>query len=277
MVALFKYRKMILSIFLAVIMIFPLSVVYGGKTLVIDDANLMTEDEILDLNERANALSEEFNMDIVIVTTDDAEGKTTREYADDYFDYNGFGVGPDYDGFIFLLDMDNREAYVSATGIGIRYFTDERKESILDMIFEGGLPEGDYYGAALGFLEGTEYYLLRGIPSDQYNEPEEVIKENKLTSTDIILSLLGGLVVGGGFVLSTKAQYRFRKKGNPYSYKNNSVVHFNSNQDRLINSFVTHRIIPKPKPTNTSKPTSGRSTTHRSSSGRTHSGRGRKF
>ena len=33
------------------------------------------------------------SMDIVIVTTDDAEGKSSLAYADDFFDYNGYGVG----------------------------------------------------------------------------------------------------------------------------------------------------------------------------------------
>ena len=53
------------------------------------------------LEEEANNLSSEYNMDIVIVTTNDAAGKTSREYADDFFDYGGFGVGPDYDGILF--------------------------------------------------------------------------------------------------------------------------------------------------------------------------------
>ena len=36
----------------------------------------MSPDQVLDLNDRANALSQEFNMDIVIVTTDDTGGKS---------------------------------------------------------------------------------------------------------------------------------------------------------------------------------------------------------
>ncbi len=265
---------LLLAIFLLILL--PVGNIYAEKTLVIDNANLMTADEVIDLNEKANALSEEYKMDIVILTADNLEGKSTSEFADDYFDYSGFGVGANYDGILFLIDMDNRIPYISTTGIAIRYFTDQRIDSILDQSYDSGLPEGDYYGAAMGFLDGAEYYLERGIPSDQYNEPESIPKENKLTITDIIVSLIGGLGVGGTFVLSTRSKYRFRKKANPYSYKSNSIVNFHSNQDRLINSFTTHRIIPKP--TNTTNSTSGRSTTHKSSSGRSHGGGGgRKF
>lgn len=35
-------------------------------------------------------LTTDWNMDFVVVTTEDAEGKTSEEYADDYYDYNGY-------------------------------------------------------------------------------------------------------------------------------------------------------------------------------------------
>lgn len=269
----YKNITVLLLIFLS---IFITSLdVYADKTLVIDDANLMDTEEVLELNNRANALSEEFNMDIVIVSTDEAEGKSAKEYADDFFDYNGYGFGPNYDGILFLIDMDNREAYISTYGTGIRYLTDARKESVLDIIFDSGMAKEDYYGAAIGFLDGTEYYLKEGIPSGQYNEPEDRIKENKLTTTDVILALVGGVGAGGVFALSVKSQYKFKRKSNPYSYRSNSIVNFYNQEDKQINSFITHRIIPRTKPP--SKSTLGRSTTHRSSSGRSHGGGGRKF
>ena len=31
-------------------------------------------------------------MDAVIVTSNDLKGKTPRDYADDYYDYNGYGL-----------------------------------------------------------------------------------------------------------------------------------------------------------------------------------------
>ena len=108
-------KFLIILIILIVSLLVPWTV-FAQKTLVVDEANLMSPDQVLDLNDRANALSQEFNMDIVIVTTDDTGGKSSREFADDYFDYNGYGVGPNYDGILFLIDMDNRETYISTTG-----------------------------------------------------------------------------------------------------------------------------------------------------------------
>lgn len=270
-----KRRILVFLLLLLNILFFNLSTVYGDKTLVYDDASLFTKDEKIKLEEESNNLSNKYNMDIVIVTTDYAEGKSSREYADDFFDYGGFGVGKDYDGILFLIDMDNREAYISTSGIGIRYLTDMRKENILDKIFDDGLLDGDYFGATMGFLKGTKTYLEAGIPSDQYNEPEYIRPKNKITIKDIIISIIGGLITGGLFYSTTKSRYKTPRTYNSYSYRNNSIVNLASNEDKIIDTFITHRIIPKP--TNNSKPTSGRSTTHRSSSGRTHGGGGRKF
>lgn len=271
-------RKLLILVFSLIISISILgsATVYANKTLVFDDGMLFTEDERVRLEEEANNLSSQYNMDIVIVTTNDAEGKTSREYADDFFDYGGFGVGDDYDGILFLIDMDNREAYISTSGIGIRYLTDLRLDKILDRVFDEGLLDGDYYGAAMGFLKGTRYYLEAGIPSGQYNEPEEVKPENRITITDVLIGTAGGLAASGLFYFSTKARYKTPRTYNQFSYRNNSIVNLAPKQDRLINSYITHRVIHKPSKTSGSS-SSGRSSTHRSSSGRTHGGRGRKF
>lgn len=269
-------RLMVLALsFILVIMIFDPIKVSAEKSLVYDDAMLFTEEEIVKLQKEATSLSNTYNMDIVIVTTNDADGKTSRKYADDFFDYGGFGVGDSHDGILFLIDMDNREAYISTSGIGIRYLTDGRIESILDIVFDSGLPEGDYYGATVGFLKGAKTYLETGIPSNQYSEPEYVKPKNTLTSTDIIISIIGGMVTSSMFYFITKSSYKMPRTVNPFSYRNNSLVKLTSNEDELVDTFVTHRIIPKSTSNNSSS--SGRSTTHSSSSGNTHGGGGRKF
>ena len=265
----------IIAISFAMFLLVP-NLSHGENQSVFDEAYLFSGDEIQQLEQKATTLENDYNMDIVIVTTDDALGKSSREFADDYFDYGGFGTGTQRDGILFLLDMDNREAYISTSGIGIRYLTDKRIESILDDVFDGGLSDGDYFGASLGFLKGTKYYLEQGIPSDQYNEPEGRPK-NKITLMDFIISLIGGSTTGGVFYAGSKSRYKTKKQYNPYSYKSNSFVEMGTRENRLIDSYVTNRIIPTSTNNNNPSSTSGRSSTHTSSSGRTHGGGGRKF
>ncbi|WP_313233881.1 TPM domain-containing protein [Tissierella praeacuta] len=268
-----KLMSIILSLILTIFIFNPITV-SAEKSLVFDDAILFTAEEITKLETEANGLSNTYHMDIVIVTTKDTDGKTSREYADDFFDYESFGVGDNHDGILFLIDMDNREVYISTSGIGIKYLTDERIEGILDKVFDN-VVSGDYYEAANGFLKGTNDYLESGIPSSQYNKSEYIKPKNKLTFTDIIISLVGGILTSSIFYFTIKSVYKTPRNGNSFAYKENSFVNLTSNEDKLIDTFVTHRIIPKS--TDNSNSSSGRSTTHTSSSGNTHGGGGRKF
>lgn len=270
-----KHIKIMLMVLIIISIVNP-QIVNANKTLVFDDAGLFNLDQIQQLDLDANSLSEEYGLDIVIVTTDNTGGKSSREYADDFYDNGGFGTGYGLDGILFLIDTDNREAYISTSGDGIRYLTDERIERVLDNVFDSGLSNGDYYGAALGFLKGTRTYLERGIPSDQYNEPEPIPKK-RITLRKTIFSIIAGIVTSSIFFITTKTSYKMKKSPSYFAYKNNSIVNFHTNDNRLVNTFVTHRIIPKPTNNSNSGSSSGRSSTHTSSSGKTHGGGGRKF
>ncbi|WFA07977.1 TPM domain-containing protein [Tissierella sp. Yu-01] len=269
-----NYRRIFTLMIVIGILIINSVAVFAYKNLVFDEAGLLTQDQILSLENEANDLEQLYSMDIVITTTNDTQGKSSREYADDYFDYNGFGVGHDYDGILFLIDMDNREAYISTSGIGIRYLTDERIERILDVVFDSGLADGDFYGACWGFLNETRNFLEKGIPSNQHTVEEE--EPNRITIFDVAIGIIGGIATGAFFYGTTKSRYKLRNPGNPFSYRNNSIVNIAASEDKLMDSFVTHRIIPKPKPPSGGS-SGGRSTAHRSSSGRSHGGGGRKF
>ena len=66
--------------------------VLAAEDRVFDDAKLFSTDEITQLNDKIAALISELNQDFVIVTTNDAQGATAQEYADDYYDEHGFGI-----------------------------------------------------------------------------------------------------------------------------------------------------------------------------------------
>lgn len=263
-----KISFILLSLIIAVFICNPI-MVNAQDFKVYDEGNLFTEDEIIRLNDEANTLSYNYDMDIVIVTTEDAEGKTAREFADDYYDYNGFND----DGILFLIDMDNREAYISTKGLGIRYLTDYRIESIIEDVLNE-LRDEDFYGASQVYLNDLEGYLQSGIPSNQYSEDENTRGENKLTFLEAIISLIVGFIGAIIFNFGIKSKYKMKNIQKPMNFRNNSIVNMSTNQDMLVDSFITHRIIKKDNDNNGD---SGRSSTHTSSSGSTHGGGGGKF
>ncbi|MFY9175681.1 MAG: TPM domain-containing protein [Peptococcia bacterium] len=249
------------------------------KPLVIDQAELYSDSEESQLSQRAQGIGTAYQMDIVIVTTANAEGKTARDYADDFFDYNGYGVGDDRDGILFLIDMDNREVYISTSGMSIRYLTDLRIERILDKVFAGGLTDGLMYEATMAFLEATEYYLQAGIPADQYTVYETEVLAKGLTPVEILIGAGIAVIVGAGFYFLTQNRYKGKPKPVAYRYRDKNELDFRIDTEKLINSSVTYRIIEDTtsRSSSSSGSSSGRSTVHRSSSGRTHGGGGRKF
>ncbi len=269
-----NYSKVLSIVFIMVFIISMSGIVHADKETVADQAGLFTAEEAAALEQRAVALGEKYSMDISIVTTSDTQGKSSREYADDYFDYNGYGIGEERDGILFLLDYDNREAYISTSGSGIRYLTDERIERILDAVFNNGLTDGDNFGAANAFLETTEGYLAAGIPEGQYSEPEPVA--NTLSAVEAAVGAAVSGAFGLGFLSIIKSRYKGKPRPRIFEYRKNSIVNIGITEDNLVNQYVTTRRIPKSPPPSSSG-SSGRSTTHRSSSGRSHGGGGRKF
>ena len=105
--------------------------VFAQSNYVYDQANLLTAQEEEELQKQTEMMQEVWGMNFILVTTDDAEGKSSREYADDFYD----ALYPEEDGILYLIDMDNREIYMSTTGLAIRYMTDDRIDSVLDVAF----------------------------------------------------------------------------------------------------------------------------------------------
>jgi uncharacterized protein len=276
-------RKVKIStLFMVVLLLAALlwtSAVLAVTPKVYDKANLFSKEEIDALESSAAALSEKLQLDIVIVTTEDNEGKTSQAYADDFYDQNGFGFGTEADGVLLLINMQDREVYISTCGIAIQYLTDARINSILDTIYTD-LGEGKYGAAATAFLQELEYYVEQGIPSNQYTQDENgnvtysnASPERPMTPQEkIAISLAIALAVGGISIGVMAAMNRGRSTINQNTYLENRALDIISRRDDHINTQITHVTIQ----TNTGGGGS-RSSTHHSSSGRSHGGGGRKF
>lgn len=245
---------------------------------VYDDAELLTEQEIDALNEKIAALKETTGWNIYAVTTEDAVGKSAAAYADDFFDSHS----PEQeDGVAALIDMDNREIYLSTCGEAIRYLTDERLDYILDDAYEE-ISAGYYADCLSAMIDGVSQYYDRGIPENQYNYDEETGKISVYHSITLWEAVIAIVIAAGTFAVvfgGIVGKYRLKFGNYEYEFRRFSRMNLENNRDVLVNSTVTHRRIPKNTGGGGSShhSSSGRSTTHHSSSGRSHGGSGRKF
>lgn len=132
---------------------------------VFDKADLLTDAEEEELNEKANDLAGTFHMNFVILTTDDAEGKEAQAYADDFYMDNGFYDDGKDGGAIYLIDMDNRRVQVETAGdMKDLYITDARVEEIVDAGYEN-VKDGAYAEAFEGMLNATADFIEDGVAS----------------------------------------------------------------------------------------------------------------
>ncbi len=249
------------------------SSVRGG---VADMAGLLTEEEKQELVTQTAQIEEETGWNIYVVSTEDAEGKTAQEYADDYFDE----YAPGADGVVALIDMDNREIAISTTGDAINYLNDARIDTILDNAYND-VSEGDYAACYTTMLEGVEWAYQKGIPSDAhtYNEETgEVVYYRSIKVEEIIGAVVIAAIVWFAVYFGIAGKYRFKHSGYTYDFHSFGNVSLTNTEDRYVNQIVTHRRIPKPQNNggNGSGP-SGRSTVHTGSSGTMHGGGSRKF
>lgn len=262
---------------------------FAQERRVFDQAGLFSADEAEDLEEQIAGIMQGTNMDLVVVTTEDAQGKSARDYADDFYDEGGFGVGKDASGVLFLIDMDNREICISTAGAMQRFLTDSRIESMLDHAYDC-VQQGDYAGAASKMVGETLSWYHKGIPGGQYTYDKDTGRISRYRSIRWYEGVLALLIAGFcGFAAcqNVRREYgmkqdRQRAAGYLMSYRANAQFACRKQNDALIQSYVTHQVIPRSSGGlkgggSGGFSSGGRSTVHRSSSGRSHGGGSRKF
>ena len=81
-------KRIFMVYFALVLLFFPVSPVFAAEDAprLVDGADLLTDSEETALRDKLDEISERPQVDMVIVTTDSLEGKSPKEFADDYYD-----------------------------------------------------------------------------------------------------------------------------------------------------------------------------------------------
>lgn len=240
-----------------------------------DQEELLTTEEQEELLARLDEISERQQCDVVIVTVASTEGKTATEYADDYFDYQGYGYGEKSDGILLLVGMKERVWAISTHGsLGISAFTDAGLDYIKeDVQFQ--LKLDNYAKAFRTFASLCDQFLTaahKGKPYDVGNLPIKHASPSIL----IFLFPIGILIMAWKSRSKKRSLKSVVKKTGAISYKVPNSLHLWVDEDRITGSHVTKRKRNEESRdrggSSGSGGSSGGSTTHTSSSGRTHGG-----
>lgn len=236
----------------------------GDPPKIVDNANLLSSSEEVTLNNKAKALADKYDIDVVILTVDTLYGEDITNYADDYFDYTGYGIGSEHSGVLLMLSMDEREWAISTCGEAIDALTDYGQDQIMDEVTDY-LSDGDYYEGFAAYLDLLDEYFAaykNGKPIDKTRTAFD-------TAFDIFVALAIGAAAGGITIWIMRSGMKtVRPQSGAVDYVQQGSYYLRNQRDVYLYSRTT-----RVRKQTTS---SGGSSTHRSSSGRRHGGsRGR--
>lgn len=246
---------------------------FASEQKIYDQANLFSSDGTAMIEEAIKKFEKTSNMEAIVVTSDEAHGKIARDYADDFFDQHQFGFGPEHDGILFLIDLNQRTYWISTHGRSIKLFTDRRIENLLDQS-ESFMRNGEYANAATTILaEATKY-----ATNYRYDERSQSFKKvHRIVWYEGLIAVGIALVTGIGTFSSVFGSYNLKRSTYNYSYRDNGQLDLTTNEDSLVNTAVTTRYIPPRSNNGGGGGFGGGSSTHQSSGGSTHGGGGRGF
>lgn len=171
---------------------------------VIDNASIFSEDEFSTLNEVCSGLRETYDFGFYIATDNDPTSYDIELLAEDYYiDYN-FGVGPEKNGILLMLNFADRNYDICCYGDDAhKVFTDSKKDYVADA-FKPHFRNDNWYDGCMAFLQKSEDYyseyhdkLLKAQLKAQ--EKELAMQEHRLY-IDFDL-LRAALLIGGGISL----------------------------------------------------------------------------
>lgn len=275
--SLFRKLSILLLVFILVSLLSGTFVYASNPNNVIDNLGYLTDSEISELQARIDSIKRNHVLDTVIVITDNTEGKSSMDYADDYYDYNDYGLDSKNSGLLMLINMDIGEVWISTTGKAIDIYTDSRIRSMVNHV-TGSLSNREYYDACIIFLNDVTSYANSGIPKGQYRSEGDppysnatyLDKVSRLMRTwyIYIIALVISIIATAIVSYSSKGKVTI----NNQTYEESGSFALSENSDIYLRETTTRTRIER-----NSGGGSGRSSTHRGSSGRSHGGGGGRF
>lgn len=218
-----------------------------------DGAGLLTQGEQNELNELAWQVCDELNFQIVIVAVNSTGGRDIVEYADELYDTSGYLE----DGVLFMLDMYNREWYVSTAGRGMDALSDYVIDCIMEEVLYP-LSSGDYYDAFQTFIleckdcvaafdsgeyvpDSDDYYEYEYNYDDDYTYKKQGVSPAWIPGS-LGIGLLSAFLATGK-MKSEMSNVRSQQNANGYTKKGS--LNLTEQQDVFLYHTVSR--VPKPK------------------------------
>ena len=245
-------KKKILVLLTALCMLFSALPVFGAEMTeqrVFDYAELIDEADEREMHLWIQDMRENWGMDLAYLTTNDTEGKSVQQYGADFYVEHELGLGENYDGVIFVLDMGNREGQIITSGKAIDIYTDYYIDQMWDNMVDY-LSDGDYYNAFFSlYMDMNE---LAGEYEQYQTDPDSFISDyskaqkQKSIFTSLGIAAIFSLVIAGFAVSSMKKACRnVRPYTDGRAYLKENGFYLTTNQDSFATTHTSMMPIPR--------------------------------
>ncbi len=262
--------KKLISLAFVIVTVLSISLsVFAETPRVVDGADLISDSVAAELETKIAEIATTYNFDVVIVTENSIGDKTPTAYADDYFDYNGYGYGENRDGMLLLVAMDQRGWAISTRGYGLTAFTDYGTDYIGEEV-TASLANEDYDTAFTDYVNLSEEFLAQAATGEPFDVNNEKTTSGDILFTILIIALFSALLATI-VTMILKAQLKTaNKQGLANQYVRNGSFKLTNQRD----IFLFSNVIKTPKAQNNG---GGGTSSHTSSSGASHGGSSGRF
>jgi uncharacterized protein len=131
-----------------------------------DHAQLLTADEVAELQNLAAELGAQRETAFIIITLNGTDGKDIVQYVEDFYDENAPGYDqPHGNTAILAIDMQERDIYLAGFKVAEQFLNDGRLDEIRGQITPD-LSDGQYFQAFSQFLNTSYEYMGQETTSD---------------------------------------------------------------------------------------------------------------
>ena len=206
---------------------------------VTDEAGLLTSQEQTQLNDYAARITETYGVAAYILTVEDfldlGYGADSFDALWQYYHDHGLGYGPDREGMILMLSMDQRDFAIFFYGDDTEYAFGEAAQIRLQDAFLDNFREDDWYGGFSDYLKTADSYLEKA-------ENGTPVRENPWRHTGKFV--LGALAVSAVVTVIFWLQMsNVALKKDASGYQTGEGLVLTRREDRFLTQTVVRRKI----------------------------------
>lgn len=234
-------KKLTVTIFALLLIGALLFNVSAAANYLADEAELLTFHEQAELADILADTSAQLGIDVVVVTVDSLNGRSPGNFADSYYDDNGYADN----GILLLVAMQERQWYISTCGSCIDSVNEWGTDFIASYFLED-LSNGYYYDAFLSFALTCEKLFSQDYteegPVITYGEDEATGFSGKTVLICAVIGIAAGLIT----VLVMRSQLKsVRAQRYAGSYVVPGSLNITNSRDIYLYRNVTRRERPK--------------------------------